>query len=197
MSEPVSKFEQLKQLIQQETEAAKQKFGSESIKYAKKLAKLAHEYIRYNQYLNAVSLLEESLILYKELLGLEHPDTLLVINSLTYVYEKQGKYEQAESLYLQVLSTRDNVTKENHFYYTKLLDDLAYMYEDLDRYDEIPPLLEEIINIKKKYLGAKHGSTDYSITRYECYLNNRIDFYKSKELYKEATATKKLIDSLK
>ena len=52
--------------------------------------------------------------LYKQLLGENHPDVATSLNNLAGLYLNQGKYEEAESLYLQALEIAERVLGKNH-----------------------------------------------------------------------------------
>jgi tetratricopeptide (TPR) repeat protein len=49
-------------------------------------------------------LLAQALELRKRLLGEDHPDVATSLNNLALLYESQGRYDQAEPLYLQALN---------------------------------------------------------------------------------------------
>ena len=50
----------------------------------------------------------------KQLLGVNHPDTATSFNNLAFLYYSQGKYEEAEPLYIQALQIAEGVLGVNH-----------------------------------------------------------------------------------
>jgi tetratricopeptide (TPR) repeat protein len=50
----------------------------------------------------------------KRLLGDNHPDVASSLNNLAYLYESQGRYTEAEPLYLQALAIAEQALGENH-----------------------------------------------------------------------------------
>jgi len=52
--------------------------------------------------------------LYKRLLGENHPDVATSLNNLAYLYKSQGRYEEAEPLFLQALAIAEQALGENH-----------------------------------------------------------------------------------
>jgi hypothetical protein len=50
----------------------------------------------------------------KRVLGLEHPDTLTSINNLALTYSRQGRWQEAEELEVQVMETRKKVLGLEH-----------------------------------------------------------------------------------
>ncbi|WP_051151141.1 tetratricopeptide repeat protein [Mastigocladopsis repens] len=52
--------------------------------------------------------------MYKRLLGEQHPSVALSLDNLAYFYNSQGRYSEAEPLYLQALEIDQQVFGENH-----------------------------------------------------------------------------------
>ncbi len=52
--------------------------------------------------------------MYKRLLGENHPDVATSLNNLAYLYKSQGRYEEAEPLFLQALAIAEQALGENH-----------------------------------------------------------------------------------
>jgi len=50
----------------------------------------------------------------KRSIGDNHPDTLSSMNNLAVLYQSQGKYDEAEPLYVECLRIRREVLGDNH-----------------------------------------------------------------------------------
>ncbi|NCR10924.1 MAG: tetratricopeptide repeat protein [Microcystis aeruginosa LG13-11] len=50
----------------------------------------------------------------KRLLGDNHPDVAASLNNLAYLYQSQGRYPEAEPLYLEAINIATQVLGENH-----------------------------------------------------------------------------------
>ena len=50
----------------------------------------------------------------KTLLGEQHPDTAICLNNLALLYGSQGKYKEAETLYLDALTIALNTLGKDH-----------------------------------------------------------------------------------
>jgi tetratricopeptide (TPR) repeat protein len=50
----------------------------------------------------------------KRLLGTEHPDVALSLNNLANLYDSQGRYAEAEPLYVQALEIAQRQLGANH-----------------------------------------------------------------------------------
>ncbi len=48
------------------------------------------------------------------MLGPDHPDTVQSLNNLAFLYDSQGKYEQAEPLYQRALAIREKRLGPEH-----------------------------------------------------------------------------------
>ena len=47
-------------------------------------------------------------------MGLNHPDTMLVVGRLAHAWNAQGRYEEAEAMEFQVLELRQSILGEHH-----------------------------------------------------------------------------------
>ena len=70
------------------------------------------------------------------MLGAEHPDTLSSANNLAGLYESQGRYGEAEPLYVRVLAARERVLGAEHPSTLISVNNLAGLYERQGRYGE-------------------------------------------------------------
>ena len=50
----------------------------------------------------------------KRLLGDKHPSVAISLNNLAALYDSQGRYTEAEPLYLQALAIAEQALGENH-----------------------------------------------------------------------------------
>jgi tetratricopeptide (TPR) repeat protein len=50
----------------------------------------------------------------KRLLGDEHPSVATSLNNLAFLYRSQGRYNEAEALYIEALAMRKRLLGENH-----------------------------------------------------------------------------------
>ncbi|MBA2394609.1 MAG: tetratricopeptide repeat protein, partial [Ktedonobacteraceae bacterium] len=58
--------------------------------------------------------LTPALSISESLHGLEHVDTARNALTLAYLYEKQGRYEEAKSLYMRACAIAERILGENH-----------------------------------------------------------------------------------
>ncbi|KAJ7872411.1 hypothetical protein B0H13DRAFT_2553388 [Mycena leptocephala] len=116
----------------------------------------------------------------KQLLGADHPDTLLAMGDLAATYRELGRYQEAERLESIVLEKRKQLLGADHPHtlsamanlaatYRKLgrcsvqtiqhtvgYGYLAATYRELGRYQEAEPLENIVLKKRKQLLGANH-----------------------------------------
>ena len=66
----------------------------------------------------------------KKLLGEEHPDVANSLNNLAGLYKSQGRYEEAEPLYIQALDMRKKLLGDKHPYTQKTQRDYQTLLEN-------------------------------------------------------------------
>lgn len=64
-------------------------------------------------------------IVRERVLGKEHPETLASLNNLVLVLSSQGRYEEAERIYRQVLAVRERVLGKEHSLTLTSINNLA------------------------------------------------------------------------
>ncbi|HUG43738.1 MAG TPA: serine/threonine-protein kinase [Acidobacteriota bacterium] len=99
----------------------------------------------------ALSMMERSASLHEELLGLEHPRTLTLINNLAGVHRDQGRLEAAEPLYRKVLEVKDRMSVEKNAAYAHPLYGLGRVLMEKGEAVEAERLLLEAVEILSRY----------------------------------------------
>ncbi|KEP51233.1 kinesin light chain [Rhizoctonia solani 123E] len=115
------------------------------------------------QWSQRVKLLQPLLGVFKQLLGEEHPDTLVSMGSLASTYSDLGRYIEAEQLQVEVLNAHKQVLGEEHPDALQSMGSLASTYSHLGRYEQAEQLQVEVLNARKKILGEEHPDTLVSI----------------------------------
>jgi len=114
--------------------------GSHLLQYAKLLGNLAwydnaqgRYNISYNRFIKLLNI-------YEAMLGKEHPDTLMSMNSLALVLNSQGKYDEAEAMHRQALEGRQTVLGKEHPNTLTSMNNLARVLESQGKYDDVSTL---------------------------------------------------------
>ncbi|CUA67241.1 Kinesin light chain [Rhizoctonia solani] len=106
-----------------------------------------------------VKLLQQLYGVFKEALGEQHPETLILTNDLASTYSYLGRYNKAEQLEIQVVNARKQVLGEQHPHTLTSMSNLASTYSDLGRYNETEQLEIQVVNASKQVLGEQHPHT--------------------------------------
>jgi len=91
--------------------------------------------------------------------GDRHPDTAQSLNNLAGLYRSQGRYGEAEPLYLEALAIRKAELGDRHPDTAGSLFNLAELYHQTKRHHQALPLIQEAIAIYIPALGAEHPNT--------------------------------------
>ncbi|CAN9472976.1 unnamed protein product [Alternaria alternata] len=112
---------------------------------------------RYNEASNAFSLLVKAL---QQVLGEEHPKTLENMGNLAGTYRDQGRWKDAEVLFLQVLEAKTRVLGDkDHPSVLTTRDNLAITYYMQGRFKEAEELQLQVLETRLRVLGNEHPST--------------------------------------
>jgi tetratricopeptide (TPR) repeat protein len=130
-----------------------------------------------NEQALAIEYLGKAIELQKEF-GFEE-DLATSLNNLAYFYESQGRYEEAEPLYLQALKLGKHYLGEDHPNVATTLNNLALLYKFQRRYDEAEPLYLQALELRQRLLGKDHPDVALS-------LNNLASLYDAQGRYDKA-----------
>jgi Flp pilus assembly protein TadD len=101
------------------------------------------------------------------------------LNGLALLYDSQGRYNDAEPLYLQSLDIRKRQLGNDHPDVATILNNLAGLYESQGRYNDAEPLYLQSLDIRKRQLGNDHPDV-------ATILNNLAGLYESQGRYNDA-----------
>ncbi len=91
------------------------------------------------------------------------PDVALSLNNLASLYDKQGRYADAEPLYKRSLAIWEKALGPDHPNVATALTNLAELYTNQGRYAEAEPLYMRSLAIREKALGADHPDVALSL----------------------------------
>ncbi|BAS56476.1 kinesin light chain [Leptolyngbya boryana NIES-2135] len=106
-------------------------------------------------------------------------DLATCLNWLAELYYAQGRYEEAEPLYVRSLSIHEQQLGADHLDVANSFNNLALLYKEQGRYEEAEPLYVRSLSIREQQLGTDHLDVATS-------LNNLAVLYRSQGRYEEA-----------
>ncbi|KDE75751.1 TPR repeat protein [Aspergillus oryzae 100-8] len=95
----------------------------------------------------------------KQVLGPEHPDTLINIAGLASIYWNQGQWREAEELEIQVLELRKQVLGPEHPDTLISMHNMAYTWKSLGKIQDALALMENCVELRRNLLGSDHPHT--------------------------------------
>ena len=95
--------------------------------------------------------------------GLKDRRVAVNLSQLAQVYAGQGKYVEAEPVYLQALKIYQTVHGEFHAAVTATLNNLGVLHRMYGQYAQAEPLLTRTLAIKEKLLSLDHPDVALSV----------------------------------
>jgi tetratricopeptide (TPR) repeat protein len=106
-------------------------------------------------------------------------EVAICLSRLAKLYYEQGRYSDAEPLYVRALAIIEQQLGANHPDTATILNNLASLYRATGRYSDAEPLYIRALAISERQLGANHPDTATS-------LNNLAGLYESTGRYSDA-----------
>jgi hypothetical protein len=95
----------------------------------------------------------------KKKLGADHPYTLTSMANLASTFAKQGRWDAAEELEVQVMETRKKILGADHPDTLTVMSNLAFTWKRTGKGTEAVRLMEECIQSRKRAIGLDHPDT--------------------------------------
>ena len=127
----------------------------------------------------AEPLLSKALLVRRNLLGDDDPETLRTSNAVAVLHELNGRYEEAERLFVATLESRRQVLGEKHADTLISMSNLAGLYRLQGRYDQAESLSTRTLEIRRRVFGDDHADTLDS-------MSEMADLYLAEARYGEA-----------
>jgi tetratricopeptide (TPR) repeat protein len=141
--------------------------------------------VQEGKYTDAVKVANRSLEIAKETFGPDHMKVAVSLNNLATLYRIQGKHREAESLYNQALSIKE---QKDHPKVATSLNNLAGLYRAQGKYAEAEPLYERALRIREKTLKPDHPDLGQSLNNLGLLYKVQGKYAEAQSLYKQALA---------
>ncbi|MEW6496782.1 MAG: tetratricopeptide repeat protein, partial [Cyanobacteriota bacterium] len=83
-------------------------------------------------------------------------DVAATLNNLALLYYAQGRYSEAEPLYLEALEWRKRLLGNHHIDVATTLNNLASLYDAQGRYQDAKLILKQALEVSEPMLGSTH-----------------------------------------
>ena len=105
------------------------------------------------EYAEAIPLANQAFVIYNQILGSDHPDTLNSRTTIAALNATLGRYDEAEVLYIGILDAYERLGLRD-LSVGAALSNLASLYISQRRYDDAEPLSQRALDIAEQQLGA-------------------------------------------
>jgi tetratricopeptide (TPR) repeat protein len=122
----------------------------------------------------------------EDVLGPEHPNTLMSINNLAGVLYDQGKYETAEKMHLRTLELREKTLGPEHHDTLASMGNLALVLVYQGKYDAAEEMQRKVLSLREKVLGLEHRDTLTSVNNLARLLENQGKYEAAEEMQRRA-----------
>ncbi|KAJ7811542.1 hypothetical protein B0H14DRAFT_2523748 [Mycena olivaceomarginata] len=134
------------------------------------------------KYKQCERLLEGVLEKQKQVLGNDHPDTLITMGNLASTYSGLGEHQKAKELNLTVLEKWKQVLGDNHPDTLCTMGNLAWTYLCLGEHQKAKELNLTVLEKRKQVLGGNHPDTLHTMGNLASTYSDLGEHQKTKEL---------------
>jgi hypothetical protein len=117
---------------------------------------------------------------------IDHPDMVCALADSAYLCERQGRYLEAERLYQQVITLRQQRFGNGDLSLADSLLDLGTLYRAQERYSEAQPLFEQALTIRQHCLTHQHADVGNSLYQLAALYALQKQYRKAEPLYQQA-----------
>ncbi len=165
--------------------------GERSEAYASNLYDLGLVYYNAGFYEKAEPVARQLKELRQALFGPEHTEYATSVSLLGMIYLGMGQFDKAESHFLEASFIEKKEGTENS--YATARSNLANLYQTIGHYKKAEPILEEVIEIKKRRLGTGHAEYAMAIANLAVLYTEMQEYAKAEALAKESMVIRKKI----
>jgi tetratricopeptide (TPR) repeat protein len=139
---------------------------------------------RQKELILAQEYLEKAIVLQTKFQKLEALATSL--NNLANLYYNQGKYSEAEPLYLDALEMRRRLFTNDHPDVASSLNNLANLYYNQGKYSEAEPLYLDALEMRRRLFTNDHPDVASSLNNLALLYHNQGKYSEAELLYLDA-----------
>lgn len=108
---------------------------------------------------DAEATFEEALAGFQDVVGPDHPSTVVALNNLGQIYEKEGLFDEAEPLLKQAVTQFEAIYGSEHPEAARARNNLALLHESQGNFREAEPLYLKTLTLLESALGPEHTET--------------------------------------
>ncbi len=143
-------------------------------------------YVALGLYDSADLHLTAALATRQKVFGDDHPEVAAGIYNLASLRNIQGKYTEAESLYLEAVDIRKRLFGPEHVAVAAALGGLGSVYSSQGRYAEAEPILKQTLTMQRKLLGDGHADVAEGLNSLALLLQEEGNYAEAEAMFREA-----------
>lgn len=163
--------------------------GELSEEYANNLYDLGLVYYNGGFYEKAEPVALNLKTLREELFGPDHTEYATSVSLLGMIYMAIGQFDKAESHFLEASFIEKKEGTENS--YATARGNLANLYQTIGHFKKAEPILEEVIEIKKRRLGTDNAEYALALANLSVLYTEMEEYDKAEALAKESIAIRR------
>ena len=145
--------------------------------------RLRHKTSRFEE---AIAALNQSLAMYRDLLGRRHPETLRIQRELSSVYRTWKRPGEAVALLEDILASLDESAADPTPFGLEVQSELGYALYQQAKYDSAIAIMRPALESQRALFGPLHLSTLTTVRMLGSALRDRGDLEEAEQLYREA-----------
>ena len=153
----------------------------------------AYRYKALGAYVLARPFYELALAVREEVLGTEHPATVISLNNLADLLQAQGDLTAAQALYERALRANEKLLGPDHPNTATSLNNLAGVLWAKNEVAVALPLSERALAIREKAFGPEHPLTASSLNNFASLLQAQGNFATARPLFERALAIRERV----
>jgi CHAT domain-containing protein/Tfp pilus assembly protein PilF len=168
--------------------AANESSSSSSEPDVKAMAERADELQSKRKYGEAATIWKQILPILEKILGPDHPDVAISLNSLAMLLKYQGQYAAAEPLYRRSLIILEKAFGPDHPDVATILNNLAGLLGDQGHYAAAESLYRRSLAIREKALGPGHPDVATALNNLAVLLQDQKQYAAAEPLFRRSLA---------
>jgi len=161
-----------------------------ALQEARKLYAESDKLQRAFKFDEAFPLVERALEIRERVLGPDHLDVAVAVNSLAVLYLRKGDGAKAELFFQRARTIYEKSLGPEHPYLASSLNGLAIVYNGRGDYEKAEPLFRRALTIWEKSLGPEHASVSVVLNNLARLYRDVGDYAKAERLYKHDLTVK-------
>ena len=159
-----------------------------ALTYHQKAAELRQQ----GNYGEAINFGKQALAASERIHGPDHPDALLFLNELAFLYREIGEHGKSAPLYERALAIQEKTLSPDSPDIAAAIDNLAAVYFDMGEYEKALPLRHRLLAIQEKIFGEDHPNTGATFNNTALLYDKMGEYTKALQLYQRALMIDKI-----